>query len=104
VKDIVKSASSRLVEWAKNDDFGSRHQEQEVLVEVAEATEVPADIMARLLRIEEEARFSAKRYRIKDKLMSALNSPWISTDEVLSERARRKLAEEQEGGYEDQLV
>jgi DNA sulfur modification protein DndC len=96
VEEILAGASKREIAWPKTDDFGSRHQEQKVLLEVAEETGVPSDIMTRLLRIEEEARFSAKRYRIHQKIGAALASSWQSTEDILEERQQRRLVEEKE--------
>jgi DNA sulfur modification protein DndC len=92
---ILEENSERKIAWPKSDDFGQKHQEYKALKEAASKHNVPSEVLTKMLKVEEEFRYSASRKGLNKKLLSALRSSWSSREEVLSERERRKIVEEE---------
>jgi len=92
---ILEENSERKIAWPQSDDFGQKHQEYKALEEAASKHKVPSEVLTKMLKVEEEFRYSASRKGINKKLLSALKSSWLSREEVLSERERRKIVEEE---------
>ena len=110
VEDIVALSSERKVSWPASDDFKMRGTEQKALLHAAEESGVPAEVLARLLRVEESARYKAKRIGLNERLLSPLRAKWQSREEVLAEREKRtqieaeELAETCEGDHADSMA
>lgn len=101
VEEIVAKASARKVAWPVDDDFQMREAEQRSLLRAAEDSGVPAEVLSRLLRVEEGARYKAKRVGLNERLLSPIRSNWSSEEEVLKERGSRIKREEEESSEGD---